>query len=56
MKSKLVKLVQFSGTKASIYGIWFEDMQKTSFDSFILENKIVFLSELKDIISRLKII
>ncbi len=54
MKSKLVKLIQFSGSKASIYGVWFEYMQKTSFDSFILENKNVFLSELKDIISRLK--
>lgn len=29
-------------------------MQKTSFDSFLFENKNVFLSELKDIISRLK--
>ena len=54
MKSKLVKLIQFSESKASIYGVWFEYMQKTSFDSFILENKNVFLSELKDIISRLK--
>jgi hypothetical protein len=29
-------------------------LQKTSFDSFLFENKNVFLSELKDIISRLK--
>ena len=54
MKSKLVKLDQFSGNKASVYGVWFDDSQKTSFDSFLFENKNVFLSELKDIISRLK--
>lgn len=54
MKSELVKLGQFSGNEASIYGIWFEDLQKTSFDIFINENKNVFLSELNDIISRLK--
>jgi putative component of toxin-antitoxin plasmid stabilization module len=56
MKSELVKLGQFNGSEASIYGIWFEDLQKTSFDIFINENKNVFLSELNDIISRLKII
>lgn len=56
MKAKLVKLGQFSGNKASIYGVWFDELQKTSFDTFIIENKNVFLSELKDIISRLKII
>jgi hypothetical protein len=54
MKSKLIKLSQFSGNKASIYGVWFDDLQETSFDSFLFENKNVFLSELKDIISRLK--
>ena len=54
MKSKLVKLGQFSGNKASIYGVWFDELQETSFETFISENKNVFLSELKDIISRLK--
>lgn len=54
MKSELVKLGQFNGNEASIYGIWFEGLQKTSFDIFINENKNVFLSELNDIISRLK--
>ena len=54
MKLKLVKLGQFSGNKATIYGIWLDEFQKTSFDTFLFENKNVFLSELKDIISRLK--
>jgi len=54
MKYKLVKLDQFSGSKASVYGVWFDGLQVTSFDSFLLENKNEYLSELKDIISRLK--
>jgi hypothetical protein len=54
MKSKLVKFDEFSGNKASIYGVWFDELQETSFETFISENKNVFLSELKDIISRLK--
>jgi hypothetical protein len=31
MKSKLVKLKQFTGKKATIYGVLFDDIQKTSF-------------------------
>lgn len=54
MKSKLVEFGQFIGNKVSIYGIWFDDLQKTSFDSFLFENKNAFLSELKDLVSRLK--
>lgn len=56
MKLKLVKFEKLSGNKASIYGVWIDDLQETSFDAFIKENKNVFLSELKDIIARLKII
>ncbi len=54
MKSKLVKIKQFSGNKATIYAVWFEDIQKTSFELFLSENKNVFKSELNDIITRLK--
>lgn len=54
MKSELIKLDQLSGNKASVYGIWYDDLQKTSFDIFLNENINVFLSELKDIVSRLK--
>ena len=56
MKSRLIKLSQLSGKEASIYSIWFDELQKSSFDSFLEENINVFLSEIKDIISRLKII
>ena len=54
MKTKLVKLENLSGNKASVYSIWFEELQETSFEIFLNENKNVFLSELKDILSRLK--
>lgn len=54
MKIRLVKLAQLSGSMASIYGIWFEERQKTSLDIFLEENKNMFISELNDIILRLK--
>lgn len=56
MKAELVKLSDFSGKMTSIYGIFLEKYQMTTFDLFIQENKNSFLNELKDIISRLKVI
>lgn len=56
MKSKLVKLRQLSGNKASIYSVWLDDLQMTSLESFLIENKILFLSEINDILNRLEII
>jgi len=56
MKIKLVKLSQLSGNKASVYVVWHDKLKKSSFDIFINENKNVYLSELNDIISRLKVI
>jgi len=56
MKFKLVKLKQLSGNKASIYTVFFDDYQKTSLEIFINENINVFLSEIKDIYLRLKVI
>jgi hypothetical protein len=53
MKYKLIKLTQLSGNKASIYSILFDEINQTSFDIFINENKNEFKSELKDITSRL---
>jgi hypothetical protein len=55
MKIKLVKLSNLSGVEASIYSIWYEKQKKSSLDIFIEENKNVFISELKDIITRLRI-
>jgi len=56
MKFKLVKLKYLSGNKASIYTIYFENSHLTSLEIFINENYNIFLNEIKDIISRLKII
>jgi putative component of toxin-antitoxin plasmid stabilization module len=56
MKYKLVKLNRLSGDRASIYSVYLEDAGKTLFDLFLEENKISFKSELKDIISRLRVI
>jgi hypothetical protein len=53
MKYEVVKLGYLSGSKASIYTIWFEEMNQTSFEIFINENKKVFKSEINDITSRL---
>jgi hypothetical protein len=53
MKSRLVKLTQFSGNEASVYSVIVNDEEKTLFDEFISENKNSFLNEIKDIVSRL---
>jgi hypothetical protein len=53
MKYEVVKLGYLSGNKASIYTIWFEELNQTSFEIFINENINVFKSEIKDITSRL---
>lgn len=53
MKSRLVKLTQFSGNEASVYSVIVNDEEKTLFDEFISENKNLFLNEIKDIVSRL---
>ncbi len=60
MKYKLVRISKFSGNKASIYTLLKEnehkEFQHSLFDDFINENKNLYLSEIKDIFSRLKII
>jgi hypothetical protein len=56
MKCKLVKLSRFSGNKASVYSIILNDEKETLLDKFILENRNTFLSEIKDILMRLRTI
>lgn len=56
MNFRLVKLTRFSGEEANIYSVFLIDKQKTLFDLFIDENKISFISELKDIFTRLIVI
>ncbi len=51
MKYKLVKIDNLSGAKASIYSVIQENesgnFEESFFDSFIEENKILLLSEIK---------
>jgi hypothetical protein len=60
MRYKLVRITQFSGRMATIYTISPEnenhEFKISLFDNFIDENKTLFLSEIKDIFSRLKTI
>ena len=56
MKYRLLKINNLSGKAASIYSIRFDKKQKTSIEVFISENKNLYLSELNDIIIRLKTI
>lgn len=56
MKYKIVKIGSLSGNRASIYTLFSVEEQKTSFEIFLEENKSLFLSELKDIITRLRTI
>ncbi len=56
MRCELVKLANLSGNEASIYSIWLDDYQKTSYDRFLEENKNSFKSELSDINNRLYVI
>lgn len=56
MKCKLIKSTELSGNKTSIYSIIVEGEDKTLFELFIKENSILYLSEIKDIILRLKTI
>lgn len=53
MKYELVKLGYINGNKASIYAVLYNDLNMTSFDLFIKENKNTFKSELLDINNRL---
>ena len=53
MNLTLVKLERYSGEKASIYTLYDNVEEKTLFETFIEENKSLFLSELKDINNRL---
>jgi len=56
MKCKLVKLLKLSGNKASVYSVVINNEQESLLDKFIQENKSSYLSELKDVVMRLKTI
>lgn len=56
MNYKLLKFIQFSGEAASIYSAFLFNENKTLFEIFIKENKNSFISELKNIFNRLKVI
>lgn len=56
MKFEIVKLNKFDGNKCGIYSVFIDNEQKTLFDRFLLENKILFKSEIADILERIKTI
>lgn len=57
MKYKLVRISKFSGSEASVYTLLKEndegEFKDSLFDTFINENKALYLSEIKNIFSRL---
>lgn len=56
MKYKLKKLRHLSGHRASIYSIFLFDEKSTLYERFLKENFNLYLSEIKDINNRLRII
>lgn len=56
MKFEIVKLNKFNGNKCGVYSIFVDDEQKTLFDRFLGENKILFKYEIQNILERLKTI
>ncbi|HOO68946.1 MAG TPA: hypothetical protein PLS52_03840 [Bacteroidales bacterium] len=56
MKCELKKIEELSGKRTSIYSVLIEDYEQTLFDIFIEENRRSHLSEIKDIVQRLKTI
>jgi len=56
MKCELIKIKELSGNKASIYSVIIDKDDTTLFEKFINENFDSHLSEIKNIIQRLKII
>lgn len=53
IKCEIVKLEQFSGSKASIYSVVLAGETQTLLDKFISENIILYKSETKNILERL---
>jgi len=56
MKCKIAKIEQLSGTQTSLYSVILDDENISLFDIFLNENKILFKSELLDILMRLNTI
>jgi len=56
MNFEIVKLDALSGCESSIYTFRINEEQDTLFEQFIKENKNLYLSEIKNIVSRLNVI
>jgi len=56
MKCELIKIVELSGNKASIYSVIMNEDEISLFDMFVDENFDSHLSEIENIIQRLKTI
>ena len=55
MKFKIVKILDLSGRKATIYTVQIEGETNTLFDEFLLENDVNYPDELDNIFDRLEI-
>jgi len=55
-KCELVKLSNFSGSKASIYTVFVDDETESLFDKFLNENSALFRSEIINLVNRLNTI
>jgi hypothetical protein len=56
MRIELVKLTQYSGTKATFYSAFIDDSETTLFDQFLGENEDDFVDEIDDILFRINLI
>lgn len=56
MTYRLVKISKLSGSKASIYSVQQDNEVESFLDQFVIENKNLFIDEVKNILMRLKTI
>lgn len=56
MKCELIKIDELSGNKASIYSVIIDEGDASLFEEFVDENENSYLSEIKNILQRLKTI
>lgn len=56
MRYSIVKLHRFSGNKATVYSVVRYGEEETFLDKFVINNKDLYISEIKDILMRLRTI
>ncbi|MBK9336731.1 MAG: hypothetical protein IPM98_09095 [Lewinellaceae bacterium] len=56
MKFEIVKLENLSGVRATVYSVTLNDETHTLFERFIVENRLDYINELKDIGNQIRVI